>query len=70
MVETAGVVQLRRDAQNQTRSRRSADIVIKRNSPTNDRLREDMTPACAKACPTASIQFGELDELRRRAEAR
>ena len=29
-----------------------------------DRLREDMTPACAKACPTESIQFGELDDLR------
>lgn len=35
-----------------------------------DRLREDMTPACAKACPTASIQFGELSELHRRAEER
>lgn len=35
-----------------------------------DRLREDMTPACAKACPTASIQFGELPELQRRAEER
>ena len=35
-----------------------------------DRLREDMTPACAKACPTASIQFGELPELRHHAEAR
>ena len=27
-------------------------------------------PACAKACPTDSIQFGELDELRERAGAR
>ena len=35
-----------------------------------DRLREGMTPACAKACPTASIQFGELPELHRRAEER
>ena len=29
-----------------------------------------MTPACAKACPTASIQFGPLDELRDRARQR
>jgi formate dehydrogenase iron-sulfur subunit len=27
-------------------------------------------PACAKACPTDSIQFGELDELRERAARR
>jgi formate dehydrogenase iron-sulfur subunit len=29
-----------------------------------------MEPACAKACPTNSIQFGELDELRVRAAGR
>jgi formate dehydrogenase iron-sulfur subunit len=32
-----------------------------------DRLSEDQTPACAQACPTQSIQFGTLDELRERA---
>src|SRR5260370_921531 len=35
-----------------------------------DRLKDDMTPACAKACPTASIQFGDVDELRARARHR
>ena len=35
-----------------------------------DRLKEDMEPACAQACPTDSIQFGPLDELRERADAR
>jgi formate dehydrogenase iron-sulfur subunit len=35
-----------------------------------DRLRDGLEPACAKACPTDSIQFGELDELRARAEQR
>jgi formate dehydrogenase iron-sulfur subunit len=35
-----------------------------------DRLKDDMTPACAKACPTDSIQFGYVDELRDRAHAR
>jgi len=35
-----------------------------------DRLKDDMEPACAKACPTESIQFGELGELRERAAGR
>jgi formate dehydrogenase iron-sulfur subunit len=35
-----------------------------------DRLRGDMEPACAQACPTESIQFGPLDDLRQRAQAR
>ncbi|HSD76224.1 MAG TPA: 4Fe-4S dicluster domain-containing protein, partial [Solirubrobacteraceae bacterium] len=35
-----------------------------------DRLKDDLEPACAKACPTSSIQFGELDVLRERARAR
>ena len=35
-----------------------------------DRMQNGLTPACAKACPTASIQFGPLDELRLRARKR
>jgi formate dehydrogenase iron-sulfur subunit len=35
-----------------------------------DRQKDDMTPACAKACPTASIQFGPVQELRQRAKQR
>jgi formate dehydrogenase iron-sulfur subunit len=35
-----------------------------------DRLQGGLEPACAKACPTSSIQFGPLDELRQRADKR
>jgi len=34
------------------------------------RLGAGQEPACAKACPTDSIQFGPLDELRERARLR
>jgi formate dehydrogenase iron-sulfur subunit len=35
-----------------------------------DRTKEGITPACAAACPTESIQFGPLEELRARAGER
>ena len=35
-----------------------------------DRLKGGLEPACAKACPTDSIQFGELGELQARAHER
>jgi formate dehydrogenase iron-sulfur subunit len=35
-----------------------------------DRLGAGLEPACAKACPTQSIQFGPLDELREAARLR
>ena len=35
-----------------------------------DRIGAGLTPACAQACPTESIQYGQLDELRERGPAR
>ncbi len=35
-----------------------------------DRIGDGLEPACAKACPTQSIQFGPVDELRERAQQR
>jgi formate dehydrogenase iron-sulfur subunit len=35
-----------------------------------DRLKGGLEPACAKSCPTDSIQFGELSELHSRAARR
>ena len=35
-----------------------------------DRMKGGLEPACAKACPTDSIQFGELSELQERARRR
>jgi formate dehydrogenase iron-sulfur subunit len=35
-----------------------------------DRLQGGMEPACAKACPTDSIQFGPVDQLRQQASMR
>ena len=36
----------------------------------NDRIHNGLGPACAKACPTESIQFGFRDELVGRAQKR
>lgn len=35
-----------------------------------DRISVGLEPACSKACPTDSIQFGTIEELRERAEQR
>jgi len=35
-----------------------------------DRLKGGLEPACAKSCPTDSIQFGELEDLQERAAKR
>jgi formate dehydrogenase iron-sulfur subunit len=35
-----------------------------------DRQKEGLAPACATACPTASIKFGEIEQLRQEARER
>jgi formate dehydrogenase iron-sulfur subunit len=35
-----------------------------------DRMKAGMTPACAQACPTASIQFGPITDLKQKAQVR
>jgi formate dehydrogenase iron-sulfur subunit len=35
-----------------------------------DRLKDGMEPACAKACPTDSIEFGEVEQLKAHARER
>ena len=50
--------------------RREGDGRVWKCTLCYDRLKDDLEPACAKACPTNSIQFGELTELYERAERR
>ena len=50
--------------------KREADGRVWKCTLCYDRLKADLTPACAKACPTESIQFGPSDELRERAAGR
>jgi formate dehydrogenase iron-sulfur subunit len=50
--------------------RRPADGGAHKCTLCYDRITDGLTPACAKACPTESIQFGPLDELREIAQQR
>ncbi|MGN6612251.1 MAG: 4Fe-4S dicluster domain-containing protein, partial [Angustibacter sp.] len=56
--------------------RRAGDATVKNAGVAQkctlcyDRISHDQTPACAQACPTTSIQFGELSDLRERAQER
>jgi formate dehydrogenase iron-sulfur subunit len=50
--------------------RRQGDGRAQKCTLCYDRLHGGLEPACAKACPTDSIQFGELDVLRERAAER
>jgi formate dehydrogenase iron-sulfur subunit len=50
--------------------RREGDGRVWKCTLCYDRLKDDREPACAQACPTNSIQFGEVGELRERARER
>jgi formate dehydrogenase iron-sulfur subunit len=50
--------------------RREADGGAWKCTLCYDRMKGGRQPACAQACPTDSIQFGPLDELRERAAHR
>jgi formate dehydrogenase iron-sulfur subunit len=50
--------------------KRESDGGVHKCTLCYDRLGEGQEPACAKACPTDSIQFGPLEELRERAGQR
>ncbi len=50
--------------------RREADGKAWKCTMCYDRLGDGLEPACATACPTDSIQFGPLEELRTRAASR
>jgi formate dehydrogenase iron-sulfur subunit len=51
-------------------ARRESDGGAHKCTLCYDRIGDGLTPACAKACPTESIQFGPVDELRERAQQR
>jgi formate dehydrogenase iron-sulfur subunit len=50
--------------------RREGDGRVFKCTMCYDRQKGGLEPACAQACPTKSIQYGDLDELRERADAR
>ncbi len=58
-----GVIELNTTAEN-------ADGKAHKCTLCYDRLTDGLEPACAKACPTDSIQFGDLSALKERATQR
>jgi formate dehydrogenase iron-sulfur subunit len=50
--------------------KRSGDGRVWKCTLCYDRSKDGLEPACAKACPTDSIQWGELGDLRERAAKR
>lgn len=51
-------------------TKRPQDGEVGKCTLCHDRAKDGITPACAQACPTESIQYGVLDELRERADRR
>src|SRR5205823_1382946 len=51
-------------------SRSESDGLAHKCTLCYDRQRDGLEPACGKACPTDSIQFGPVSELRERARRR
>src|SRR5262249_58853116 len=44
--------------------------VAKKCTSCNDGLQQGLPPACAQACPTQSIRFGPLNQLKKEAATR
>lgn len=65
-----GVIERRRAGTDGTGKAVLNDGVAQKCTLCYDRLKADQKPACAQACPTESIQFGDVEELRERAAQR
>ncbi|WP_153504145.1 4Fe-4S dicluster domain-containing protein [Cumulibacter manganitolerans] len=63
-----GVIERRSPLPDQTSAERVG--IAQKCTLCYDRLDSGLTPACAKACPTTSIKFGDLDEMRAAAQER
>lgn len=65
-----GVIDKRRPAPDETPTGDPRIGIAQKCTLCYDRLRDGQTPACAQACPTTSITFGPLEDLRERAGER
>ncbi|WP_106850057.1 4Fe-4S dicluster domain-containing protein [Blastococcus sp. Marseille-P5729] len=63
-----GVIERRGELPDQTSAEKVG--VAQKCTLCYDRLDAGNTPACAQACPTTSIKFGDLDEMRAEAQDR
>ena len=50
--------------------RQAEDGTLTKCDMCNDRVQNGMLPACVLTCPTGTMNFGDLDEMRAMAEAR